>query len=266
MSDSINPPPLWMTALEYRAVAERSHMALSKPFLQRLSHGDGHAVVVLPGFMASDRSTHPLRRLLRELDYRTYGWGLGVNVGPTPRILEGLVRRLDRAAQHSGEPVSIVGWSLGGIYARELARALPEQVRQVITLGSPIQMIEADSSSAQVMWDAVSKYHVEGMRRSVRDVDRPDLAVPNTSIYSKTDGIVSWQACLIERSEVSENIRVFGSHCGLGFNTSVIMAIADRLAQPIDGWRHFSPPWYARGAFPRADDLQRARLPRAAHG
>ena len=178
MSASISAPPVWMTMLEYRALGERAQMSAMLPLLRRLPAGDGHPVLVLPGFSASDRSTDPLRNLLRRLGYRTYGWGLGVNVGPTPRILDGLVRRLDRAFQRRGQQVSIVGWSLGGIYARELARARPEMVRQVVTLGSPIQMIEADSSSAQPMWEAMSRYHSPGFRREMRDVHRPPLTVP----------------------------------------------------------------------------------------
>ena len=212
MSTSISSPPPWMAALEVRALPERIQMSVLLPMLRRLPKGDGHPVLVLPGFTASDRSTEPLRRVLRSLGYRTYGWGLGVNVGPTSRILEGLVRKLDRAHQRRNEPVSIVGWSLGGIYARELARARPELVRQVITPGSPIQMIETDSSSAQPMWEAMSRYHAPGFRRAMRDVHRPPLTIPNTSIYSRTDGVVSWQACLVERTPTSENVRVFGSH------------------------------------------------------
>jgi len=239
MSSGISSPPPWMAALEVRALGERAQMSAMLPVLRRLPAGDGHPVLVLPGFTASDRSTHPLRGLLRHLGYRTYGWGLGVNVGPTRPILDGLVSRLDRAFERRTEPVSIVGWSLGGIYARELARSRPDLVRQVVTLGSPIQMTESD---------------VHG---------RP-LTTPNTSIYSRTDGIVSWQASLVHRTATSENVRVYGSHCGLGFNSAAIAVIADRLAQPAGTWSHFSPPWYLRGAFPPATDLGAERRPASA--
>jgi pimeloyl-ACP methyl ester carboxylesterase len=260
MSVPIAAPPVWKTALEYRSLAERTQMSLNMPLLRRLPHGDGHPVLVLPGFMASDRSTQPLRRLLRDMGYRTYGWGLGVNVGPTERILEGLARKLDRAFRKSGQPVSIIGWSLGGIFARELTRARPDQVRQVIMLGSPIQMVEEDSSSAQPLWDVLRHHHAASIDRSVRDIDRPEINVPSTSIYSKSDGIVSWQSCLVEQTDHSENVRVFGSHCGLGYNTSVIAVIADRLAQPVAVWRPFSAPWYLRGMYPPAVNLDRKRL------
>lgn len=263
-NDAISAPSPWMAALEYRAVPERAQMTGLLPLLRRLAKGDGHPVLVFPGFTTGDRSTVPLRRLLRDLDYRTYGWGLGVNVGPTQRILDGISERLDRAYDRSGERVSIIGWSLGGIYARELARARPDLVRQVITLGSPIQMIENDTSSASRIWDSFSKYHAKGFRSPEREADRPLLTVPATSIYSRTDGVVNWKACLIRKSDRTENIRVFGSHCGLGFNTAAIYAIADRLAQPADQWQHFASPWYLRSAFPCASDLDRSKLPGAA--
>ena len=263
-NDNISAPPPWMAALEYRALPERAQMSAMLPLLRRLPKGDGHPVLVFPGFTTGDRSTEPLRRLLRDLGYRTYSWGLGVNVGPTPRILEGIFERLDRAHGRDGQRVSLIGWSLGGIYARELARARPDLVRQVITLGSPIQMIENDESSASRIWDSLSQYHAQGFRSPDREADRPLLNVPATSIYSRTDGVVNWKACLIRKSDRSENIRVYGSHCGLGFNTAAIYAISDRLAQPPDQWRHFSAPWLLRSAFPRARDLDRSKLPGAA--
>ncbi|MFK8025803.1 MAG: esterase/lipase family protein [Ilumatobacter sp.] len=264
MSERITAPPAWMAALEYRAVSERAQMSALLPMLRRLPSGDGHPVLVLPGFTASDRSTVPLRRLLRDLEYRTYGWGLGANVGPTNRILEGIFGRLDRAYERNGRPVSLIGWSLGGIYARELARARPDLVRQVITLGSPIQMIDDDASSATAVWESLKKYHVKDFREQVREADRPRIQVPCTSIYTKTDGVVNWKASLIRGSATTENIRVYGSHCGLGFNTAAIVAIADRLAQPEGEWAPFRAPWYLRGAFPCATDLDRSKLPPAA--
>lgn len=262
--DNISAPPPWMAALEYRAVPERAQMSAMLPLLRRLPKGDGHPVLVFPGFTAGDRSTEPLRRLLRDLGYRTYGWGLGSNVGPTQRILDGIFQRLDRAHGRDGLPVSLIGWSLGGIYAREIARVRPDLVRQVITLGSPIQMTENDESSASRIWDSLRRHHAPGFRPPEREADRPLLAVPSTSIYTRTDGIVNWKACLIRKTDRSENIRVYGSHCGLGFNAAAIYAMADRLAQPDDQWRHFAAPWYLRSAFPCATDLDRSKLPASA--
>jgi len=262
MSDSIEAPPSWLAALEVRAVGELALLELAMPVRRLLPRGDGHHVVVLPGFTADDRSTQPLRRLLGDLGYQAHGWGLGENLGPTPHILRGVRRLLDRVHAEGGAPVSIIGWSLGGIFARELARASPTMARQVITLGSPIQMIEADRSSASSRYESLRHLHdPRRPRRQVRAAFLPPLEVPTTSVYSRTDGVVRWQASLIRRSDRSENIRVVGSHCGLGFNLSVVYAIADRLAQPADRWRPFVPPLLVRAWYPPADDLDPSRLP-----
>ena len=261
MSDSISAPSPWLSVLEVRAIGERLHLSAVLPALRRLPRGDRHPVLVLPGFSASDRSTAELRRLLDHLGYRTSGWGLGVNVGPSNEVVRGLVHALDRASGPDREPVSIIGWSLGGIYARELARARPTQVRQVITMGSPIQMVE--SGSARPIWSALQQSRSGASTRQLRDSPRPPLSGPSTSIYSRTDGVVRWEASLVRRTSISENVRVHGSHCGLGFNAAAIFVIADRLAQPAGTWRHFRAPWYLRGAFPSAVDLDPLRHPPA---
>lgn len=261
MSSRIGAPPAWLRAMELRAIGERATMSFGTPLRHLLPRGDGHHVIVLPGFAADDRSTRPLRLLLRDIGYHSHGWRLGNNVGPTPETLDGLRRLLTRVHDAGAASVSIIGWSLGGIYARELARESPEAVRQVITLGSPIQMIDQDSSSAQGTYDSLKHLHDPSVQRTVREAFLPMLEVPATSIYSRTDGVVSWQASLIRRTDRSENIRVHGSHCGLGFNNSVAYAIADRLAQPVGQWRHFNAPRWLRSSFPPAQDLDVAKLP-----
>lgn len=264
MSDKTNitAPPSWMAALEVRAFNERAMMTATLPLLRRLPKGDGHHVIVLPGLAAGDGSTSPMRRLLRDLGYHTHGWRLGQNVGPTREILDGLGALLDRVHSEANAPFTLIGWSLGGIYARELARAAPERVRQVITLGSPIQMIEQDTSGADRIWKALRRRHAPDFTQDLRAAFRPMLEMPTTSIYSRTDGVVSWQSSLIRSTPTSQNIRVIGSHVGLGFNPSVMFAVADRLAQPSGTWRPFRAPIYLRGAFPRADNLDPERLPR----
>jgi len=261
----IRPPSPLLAAAEYRAIGERIQFSALRPLLCRLPRGDGHGVVVFPGFMASDRSTQPLRELLKRLGYRAYGWGLGQNIGPTSDVATGLTKRLLYVAERSRRKVSLIGWSLGGIYARELARARPDLARMVITLGSPIQMAEGDRSSAQTVWELMRRFHVEDfMSDRLREVDRPPLPVPATSIYSASDGIVAWKASLLRKTSISENVRVLGSHCGLGHNAAAVSVIADRLAQPEDEWREFSPPFWQRGMYPPARDLDRDLLLRIA--
>ena len=180
MSLRISAPPAWMGAMEFRAIGERATMSFAGPLRRLLPRGDGHHVIVLPGFTADDRSTRPLRLLLRDIGYHSHGWRLGGNIGPTPEILDGLHSLFERVHAAAAAPVSIVGWSLGGIYARELAREAPGRVRQVITLGSPIQMIDQDSSSAQGTYDSLQHLHDPSVQRHVREAFLPMLEVPAT--------------------------------------------------------------------------------------
>ena len=207
--DSLPPrlPRALLLALEGpRAALEASALPAAAPWLARAPRGDGHPVLVLPGFLASDVSTRVLRGVLRAWGYRAHGWELGRNHGPNDELRRGLRERL-RELSTRGK-VSLIGWSLGGVYARELAKAAPDRVRLVITLGSPFG----------------------------RSASPP---VPSTAIYSKSDGIVDWQACREAPATQTENIELVGSHCGLGFHPLALLAIADRLAQPESRWKPF---------------------------
>ncbi|MGI9598294.1 MAG: esterase/lipase family protein [Acidimicrobiales bacterium] len=239
------------TALEARAALEYSTWRVAKPLLRNLPRGDGSPVLVLPGFTANDRSTVQLRSMLRSLGYRAYGWKLWANLGPTRPILEGLEARL-AAIEHRehGRPISIVGWSLGGIFGREMARNNPARIRQVVTLGSPIRMVPGDRSAASGVWESLEGLHDLEAVAAMSNRDRPPLPVPTTSVYTRSDGIVHWRTCLESRGPTAENVEVFGSHCGLGFNLSVVVVVADWLAQPEGEWRRFRAPLWARAAFP----------------
>jgi pimeloyl-ACP methyl ester carboxylesterase len=185
---------LW---LEQRAFFELGALAAAAPWLRLLGRGDHHPVLVLPGFTASDLSTTPLRWHLRSWGYWAHGWHLGRNLGPTPGVLNGLVERLDTVHRRHGRKVSLVGWSLGGIYARELARQFPDHVRSVITLGSPYRMSLGDRSSVSRLLDVVGgTFAPEIIELWVQESERTPLAMPATSIYTRTDGIVRWHTCI----------------------------------------------------------------------
>jgi pimeloyl-ACP methyl ester carboxylesterase len=231
-----------------------------RPLLRSVAAGDGHPVLVLPGFTADDRSTAPLRRTIREHGYRTYSWGLGPNVGPTDRIIDGVRRRLDEVRRRNDRPVSLVGWSLGGVFARALARETPEAVRRVITLASPYRMTEQDRTSAHRLWDRLERFRSATRRGPwVPEWERPPLAVPATSIYSRHDGVVRWSTCIDEVGPRSENIEVHSTHVGLGFHPAVAYAILDRLALPADDWRPFHPPLPLRPWYPTPVSWDRER-------
>lgn len=260
-SESVAPgvkaPPLWMTLLESRAAFEYANWRTMLPLLRRLPEGDGHPVLVLPGFTAADRSTAQLRWLLRQLGYRTYGWRLGTNLGPTPNIVEGLDKRIERIRKdNNNEPISVIGWSLGGIFARVLARENPEYFRQVITLGSPFRTRMNDRSAVSGLWDSLTPLHDQEFLRAFANDDRPPLHVPATSVYTRTDGVVNWRLCLEARSPIAENVEVFGSHSGLGFNSAVGYVIADRLCQPVGKWTRFRSPLLLRALYPPAKNFR----------
>lgn len=226
----LDPPSRLLLLLEGRALAEYGHFLLSFPHLARLPRGDGHPVLVLPGFMASDASTRPMRTLLKRLGYEARGWKLGRNLGAPPAVRDAMRARLTELHRRSGCKVSVIGWSLGGVYARELARGAPDMVRQVITLGSPFNG-HPTANHADALFRRLNPgtpVDWEGFRRR-----RVPPSVPTTSIYSRSDGIVAWQCSLEEPAPHTENIEVRGSHCGLGVNPQVLKIIARKLAQPM---------------------------------
>ena len=245
-------PSRWRWLAEYRAIYEYGFSLATLPLLMRAPRGDGHPVLVLPGFLASDASTAPLRRFLRALGYDAHAWKLGRNLGNVRKMRTILDTRLDAVADRTGRKVSVVGWSLGGVYARMLALERPSVVRDVITMGSPFSR-HPDASNISRVYARVSG---EGLSRdeiaanmlfpSTLDLIAGDLPVPATSLYSKCDGIVDWRACLIAANDRAQNVEVLGaSHVGLGVNAAVLWAVADRLAQPEGTFA----PFEANGPF-----------------
>lgn len=225
----LRPPPLALTLIEGRGMAELAATYALRGVLSGAPKGDGHPVFVMPGFLASDRSTVPLRRFLTELGYDAHGWGQGQNLGRFYKMRTILEAEVDRLYQTTGQKVSLVGWSLGGVFARYLALVMPEKVRSVITLGSPFAA-DIHATSAKKLYDILSQ---EGPAKP-GDLERiaGDLPVPNTSIYTKLDGIVNWKTCISKPSANSETIEIrLASHVGIGVNPAAFWAVADRLAQ-----------------------------------
>lgn len=255
MGNRLAPPAPLLSLLESRAVFELGAAMAASPLLRMVGRGDRHPVLILPGFLAGDPSTAPLRSILRSQGYWTHGWQLGRNLGPTADIVAGLTDRLDSLHARHGRPVSLVGWSLGGIYARRLARRSPDKVRQVITLGSPFRIAETGGRSAvSALYERLRPAHAVGLESVVPGDTEVPPEVPVTAIYTRTDGVVRWWQCIESVGDRRENIEVHGSHSGLGFNPAVIYAVSDRLAQRDDRWRPFRPPPGARGIFPEPAD------------
>jgi pimeloyl-ACP methyl ester carboxylesterase len=226
-----------------RAAASAGAFAATLPLLALAPRGDRHPVLVLPGLGASDLSTGTLRRWLRTLGYPVVGWELGRNRGPTQEVVDELPRLLERLHAQHGSTVSIVGQSLGGIYARRLALRAPSQVRSVISLGSPFAASRPDPGTpAARVFDRYRSQHSTRRLSTSRTPLRRPLPVSSTSIYSRWDGVVDWRACLQETGPRSENVAVRASHLGMGLDPAVLWVVADRLAQPADAWRPFRRP------------------------
>lgn len=235
-ADRQSAPSQLLLALEMRGVWELHAFFAAFTSLLHAPAGDGHPVLVLPGLAASDASTQLLRHYLKVQNFAAHGWKLGPNRGPRPGVEEAMTARLMELADRYERKVSLVGWSLGGIYARELARRSPHLVRQVITLGSPFAS-DPKANNAWRLYEFLSTQRVEDAPRDKMKLPPP---VPSTSIYSRTDGIVSWRSCLEQNTAWTQNIEVEGSHCGLGHNPAVLYAIADRLALPEGEWVPFA--------------------------
>ncbi len=232
-----------------RALAELASLFPAAPLLSWAPRGDGHPVLVFPGLGGSDRSTRVLRGFLAQIGYAANPWNLGQSLGSgMSGLRDRLAIRLDEVYRENGErKVSLAGWSLGGVYARLLAHLYPDKVRQVVTIGSPI----AGSPKSTRVYKVVRRmtdgsFEQTQLQRLRILATEPLPNVPSTAIFSKTDGIVPWQIAMQQRSSIADNIEVYGSHIGLGFNPTVLFALADRLANAEGDWRRFQRTGWKR--------------------
>jgi pimeloyl-ACP methyl ester carboxylesterase len=256
-SGRLRPPGLALLLAEVRGIFELNASLLLSPLLLQAPRGDGHPVLTLPGFLASDLSMAPMRRFLSELGYDTRAWRMGRNIGGVTRLRSALRDRLAEIHADAGRKVSIVGWSLGGVYARYLALEAPHMVRYVVTLGSPFAG-DVRATNATRLYETLSGERVE-INSELSKAIAGDIPVPTSSIYSKADGVVNWRTCHLQPSATAENIEVYlASHVGIGVNPAALWAVADRLAQAegqfhqFNRWGPFAiayaPPEHAQSA------------------
>lgn len=234
--EPMKSPSALLMAMEGRAMFEWASYALTWPWLRNAPRGDGHPVLVLPGLCVGDNTTYPLRRFLSHLGYEAYPWCQGLNFGPRDHVIKGMVDQVRALQKKHKKKVSIVGWSLGGAMANALALRMPERIRQVITLGSPLSGHPRGTNVWRV-FELVSGFRADDER--LMELVNGNPAVPTTSIMSKTDGVVSWRMSLARESRIAENIEISATHLGMGANPAVLWAIADRLAQEEGKWKPF---------------------------
>ncbi len=198
--------------------------------LRSMPRGDGHVVIDIPGWQAPEASGLPLRRYLSWLGYDARGWTFGKNLGDPTRDAGRLTASVTAIVKESGRPVSLVGWSLGGVIAREVARRRPELVRRVITYGTPVIGGPTYTAVAGQYAHEV-RSHISRVAEEL-DAQRP-IKRPITVIYSRRDGIVAWPACLDRTSADVEHVEVRSTHVGMGVDPDVWAVVAERLARPV---------------------------------
>lgn len=241
MVESMSRPSLlWLISEPGRALLEYGlsipYNKISEKFS---SQGDGHPVMVFPGYLSSEKSTLVLRQFLEKQGYDVYDWGLGRNVGKI-EYLEILLEKIEEINIKTGKTISLIGWSLGGIFARQLSKERPDIVRQIITLGSPFSGLAEPNNISWV-------YRILNSGKKVSDINQEFLKnvplqalVPTTAVFSKEDGVVSWKHCIEkDLGPFHQNIQVRGSHIGLGVNPSVFSIITDRLKLDKDNWEKY---------------------------
>ncbi len=221
-------PSRWALLQESRFFWDIAQSAARFPQLAFQPRGAGDPVVVLPGFSAGDASTAPLRLFLGLLGHDVRGWGLGTNSGDVPALLPRVIAETERCAVATGTRVRLVGWSLGGYLAREVARERPDLVERVVTLGSPI--VGGPKYTAAAHAYQLRGVDLDALEAQIAEREKTPLQTPVTAIYSKRDGVVAWQACIDRHNADVEHVEVFSSHVGLGFHAGVYALIAQRLA------------------------------------
>ena len=209
----------WMVSWSYR------HSTADKP------NGNGKPILVIPGLLASDFNTMPLRRMLKKMGFTVYGWDRGMNLANMDDVLA-LDQRLQFIHQNHKETIVVIGWSLGGIYTRKLALDNSDIVQKIITLGSPFRSLEVPgpaSTTLKVIYRSkeipIPEEHREWLIRC-----QSPLPVDTTSIYSPIDGIVPWTLCMESvEDDLHRNIEVYSSHNGMAHNLGVLKAVVEQL-------------------------------------
>ena len=245
----VGTPRALHSMLEPRALLEMALLPASLPLLLQAPRGDGHPVLLLPGFLADEKSLIALRLFLQSKGYAVHTWGLGRNLGFRSKHASALPQKIRYLHHVTGRKVSLVGWSLGGVFSLYGAESTLECVRSIVTLGSPVSMDATGSQSPRAIKAlyrlashrlGAAAHVMQPRAKKIREQRR--LAVPTSCLYSLGDGVVPPQEATIDGDPAfHENIQVPGSHLGLGFNGIVLAIVADRLAQPEGDWKPFQP-------------------------
>jgi pimeloyl-ACP methyl ester carboxylesterase len=226
---ALSPPSLLLAPWrELRALREPWRRWRARRKLAELPRGDGSPVLVLPGMHVGDLSTAPLRRFLRGLGHDALGWRLGLHGADVTSTLPRALARLEELATERGAALALVGWSLGGVVARELARMRPDLVSRLVTLGAPV--VGGARATAVSYPYRLRGWDLDAIAATIDEANRTPIRVPVTAIWSRRDGLVAWRACVDSLTPGATNVEVGSAHWGLGFDPDAWMAIARALA------------------------------------
>jgi predicted esterase YcpF (UPF0227 family) len=229
----LRPPTKFNTLKEFRAPLEWFAAYGNRKKLKHTAKGDGRIIVLVPGYGAGKWSMRPLKKFLKSINYQVFDWGHGRNRGyikDETALLADTIKFISK--KHNNQTITVIGWSLGGVLSREVARLYPQIISEVITMGTPLvggpKYTVAANKYAKSMDIDLDIYEAE-----IHEVNSLGIKQPVTVIYSKSDGVVGWRASLDSYNEQARNIEVNGSHLGLGVNVEVWKIIAETLSKPI---------------------------------
>jgi len=222
-----------------RFIFEMGEYLLSLPELKSKHTGNNDIILVLPGFLTGDFCTSPMRTFLNSIGFNAKGWNLGINMGPTNEVMAGVTDRIKYLNDKYGKQISIVGWSLGGIYAREISKRIPDSIKQVITLGTPFNGLNASNIIEYFEENGING--LDTLTPNAVNQLHVSPPMPYMSIYSKSDELIHWKSCVVnDHSSMSESFEIDSSHFGLCHNPSTIDIVANRLSQDIENWKPYS--------------------------
>ena len=232
---NIPPPPLFNVLLETRAVTEWTSMFWLYPFIPKHKSKKSKPILLMPPYLGNDNSTIFVRKYLKSIGFKTYKWNLGVNM-INSKSLPKLIEKLDEIYEKHQEKVSLVGWSGGGLFAKIIANRYPEKVEQLITIGSPVWGVKNMKTPIVKTLEFVRGAKLrERNLKFIKELEEIPT-VPITCIYTKTDGLIPWKNCMEAETfrDDIKNVEVFGSHCGMGANATVLLTVANALNSNLE--------------------------------
>jgi len=234
----LRSPARWELLREGRVVFERLGLMASLTRIRKFApRGSGQPVMVVPGFATNDGWTVRLRSFLTSIGYEVRGWGLGRNHGRVPQLIPAVIEQCERFGYDSGQPVRLIGWSLGGYLVREAARERPELVERVITLGTPI--VGGPTYTASAPMYVKKGYNLTEIAATVLERERRPITTPVFAVFSRSDGVVQWQSCIdtFDNPQV-EHHEVDSTHLGMVGSPRIFERVAELLARPMTGKVH----------------------------